>query len=121
MIADDLFAESLKDELFVYVNKMRVPDGEGGSKTEWKDGAPLQAAIAFPESTMSDIAEALTSRVSCWVWTRKNVLLEPFDIIKRVSDGQVFRILALNADEETPKSAYMNARCVKAEKWSIPT
>ena len=41
------------------------------------------------------------------------------DVIKRLSDGKIFRITSDGDDKATPKSASLNMRSVSAEEWSL--
>ena len=40
-----------------YLEKTRVPDGEGGFYTEWEEGAKFLAAITFDTSIVARTAE----------------------------------------------------------------
>ena len=113
---------SLIDEAMtkvVLMEKTRQPDGEGGFITEWVDGVYFDAAITFDTSMESRIAErqGVTSRYT--VTTNKNAKLEFHDVIRRMSDGKVFRITSDGDDVQTPKRASFQFLQVTAEEWVL--
>lgn len=115
-LLDDAF------EPFVFVTKTFVPDGEGGMISAWTDGKDeFMATADFSTSSLSKIADKLTEKVNCTITTRKAVTLEPMDVIKRVSDGQYFRITSDGKNKKTPNAASLDMRQSTAELWSLPT
>lgn len=106
-------------ETFCYVNVAKEPDGEGGIITVWKDGAEFQANVRLDNSTQAKIAENMGVTSLCTVTTRKNMILEFHEVIKRVSDGEIFRITSDGKDNKTPDSAKLDMRQVTAEKWRL--
>ena len=107
-------------EKCVIVDKTTVPDGYGGVKTNWVDGAEIQAAVSFDTSMESRIGDAqgVTSRYT--IVTQKSVVLRYHDVIKRLRDNKVFRITSDGDDKFTPNSASLNMRVTTAEEWEIP-
>ena len=113
---------SLIDEAMttvVLMEKTRQPDGEGGFITEWVDGVAFEAAITFDTSMESRIAEkqGVTSRYT--ITTNKNAKLEFHDVIRRLSDGKVFRISSDGDDVQTPDRATFQFLQVEAEEWVL--
>lgn len=103
-----------------FLDKTRVPDGYGGVKTTWIEGAEFSAAITFDTSIEARAADAqgVTSRYT--VTTRKDLTLEYHDVFQRLRDGKVFRVTSDGDDKFTPASASLNMRQVTAEEWEIP-
>ena len=113
---------SLIDEAMttvVLMEKTRQPDGEGGFITSWIDGVSFDAAITFDTSMESRIAErqGVTSRYT--ITTGKNAKLEYHDVIRRLSDGKVFRITSDGDDVQTPNRATFQFLQVTAEEWVL--
>ena len=113
---------SLIDEAMttvVLMEKTRQPDGEGGFITEWVDGVAFEAAITFDTSMKSRIAEkqGVTRRYT--ITTNKNAKLEFHDVIRRLSDGKVFRISSDGDDVQTPDRATFQFLQVTAEEWVL--
>lgn len=110
-----LLSQSYED--VVLLEKRREPDGEGGFITNWVESIVFQAAITFDTSMESRIAEkqGVSSRYT--VTTNKSAKLDYHDIIKRLSDGKIFRITSDGDDKQTPKSASFQFLQVTAEEW----
>ena len=107
-------------EPFCFVEKTRQPDGEGGYVTVWKDGAEFMATADFATSSLAKIADAMTEKVNCTITTSKAVTLEPMDVIKRLEDGQYFRITSDGRNKKTPDSAALDMRQSSAELYTLP-
>lgn len=109
-------------EPFIYVTKTFVSDGEGGGDFTWTDGKDEFPATAdFSNSSLSKIADAVTERVNCTITTPRSITLDFMDVIKRVSDGQYFRILSDGKNKKTPDSATLDMRQSSAELWYLPS
>ena len=106
-------------EAFVMMDKTTTPDGYGGFTREWREGASIQAAAVFDSSMQARIAgsQGVTSLYT--ITTTRSITLEYHDVIKRVSDGKVFRVTSDGDDRKTPPSAYLDMRQVSAEEWSL--
>ncbi len=103
----------------VLMDKRREPDGEGGFITDWIESVIFQAAITFDTSMESRIAgkQGVSSRYT--VTTNKSAKLDYHDIIKRLSDGKIFRITSDGDDKQTPKSASFQFLQVTAEEYVL--
>lgn len=112
-----LLSEAMTD--VVLMDKRREPDGEGGFITDWIESVIFQAAITFDTSMESRIGEkqGVSSRYT--VTTNKSAKLDYHDVIKRLSDGKVFRITSDGDDKQTPKSASFQFLQVTAEEWVL--
>lgn len=112
-----LLSESM--EKFIYMNKAKVPDGYGGSITTWTEGAEISAVAVFDSSMQARVAgvQGVTSLYT--ITTKKDVVLEYHEVLKRISDGKIFRITSDGDDKATPKSAGLDMRQVSAEEWKL--
>lgn len=115
---------SLLDEFAsacVILDKKRVPDGEGGFKTTWAEGAKFMAAIVLNTSIEARIGEkqGLTSLYN--VTTNKNAVLNYHDVFRRLYDSKTFRVTSDGDEKQTPASSTINMAVVTAEEWSLPT
>lgn len=113
---------SLLDEAFeqcVIIDRRTVPDGYGGIRPTWTDGASFEAAITFDSTMQARVAtvQGVTSLYT--VTTRKNIVLQYHDVFRRVSDGKIFRVTSDGDDRRTPASASLNMRQVSAEEWEL--
>ena len=111
-LLDDAFEECL------IVDKTTAPDGYGGVVTNYTDGASIQAAIVFDNSLAARTASVQGVKDLYTVTTRKTVVLQYHDIIKRVKDGKYLRITSDGKDKATPPGAGLDMRVVSAEEFT---
>jgi hypothetical protein len=104
----------------VMQDRVTRPDGYGGFKPQWVDGAKFDAAITLDTSMQSRIAEQQGVTALYTVTTKKTINLQYHDAFKRLSDGKIFRVTSDGDDKYTPASASLDMRQVTAEEWSIP-
>lgn len=97
------------------------PDGSGGFNTTWEQGDPLMAAIIRDTSTETRIAEAPGTVEAYTVTVDRDVHLKYHDVIKRLSDGAIFRITSDNAEKKTPICSCLNMAQSTAEAWRLTT
>lgn len=103
----------------IIMDKITAPDGYGGVKTTYVEGAKVKVAYSFDASTQARIAqqEGVTNRFT--LTTKKSVIFRFHDVVKRVRDGKYFRVNSDGDDNNTPNSAGLDLRQVEAEKWEI--
>lgn len=109
-------------ESCVYLQKVTIPDGEGGFITVWEEGATFNASITFDSSMQARVADVQGVSSLYTVTTSKNAMLEYHDVIKRKSDSKVFRITSDGDDKQTPVRARFGQYLqVTAEEWVLPS
>ncbi len=97
------------------MDKTTVPDGLGGVKTTWTQGAAIKAAITYNTSLEARVAEKQGVTSLYQITTTRGVVLRYHDVITRDSDGKIFRVTSNGDDNKTPQSAGLNMRVVNAE------
>lgn len=97
------------------MDKTTVPDGLGGVKTTWTEGAAIKAAITFNTSMEARVAEKQGVTSLYQITTKKSVVLRYHDVIVRDEDGKIFRVTSNGDDNKTPSTAGLNMRVVNAE------
>lgn len=103
-----------------FMEKTRTPDGEGGFITAWTEGAEFNASITFDTSMQARVADKQGVTSLYTVTTAKNAKLEYHDVLKRLSDGKVFRITSDGDDKQTPLRAVFGQYLqVTAEEWIL--
>lgn len=113
---------SLIDEMMtdcVIMDKRTTEDGDGGTDDIWVPGAKIRAAITNDSSTLAKIAEHEGVTGLFKITTYKNVKLRFPDVVKRLSDGQVFRVTSDGNDVASPDAVSFNISQVSAEKWRL--
>ena len=112
-----LLTEAMTD--VVLMEKTRVEDGEGGFVSKWKDSVTFKAAISFDSSMQARTAEKQGVTSLYTITTPKNAKLEYHDVLRRLSDGKIFRITSDGDDVVTPPSASFQFAQVTAEEWVL--
>lgn len=107
-------------EPFTAVEMIKTPDGLGGYTAEWSEGEQFEAAAVLDSSAAAKIAAAMGVKDLYTITTRKAVTLRFHGVIKRLSDGKIFRVTSNGEDKCTPFSARLDMRQVSAEEWELP-
>lgn len=94
-------------------------DGEGGTRTEWIAGERIDAAIVRDTSTAAKVAEKEGVTSVYTITTKRNVLLGFHDVIKRLSDGKIFRVTSDIGDKVSLGMSLIDISQVTAEKWEV--
>lgn len=102
------------------MDKTTIPDGRGGVETVYVEGAPIDVAFPFNDSQSVVIANQEQVTDLYTLVTRKSVVLQAGDIIKRDKNGSTFKIESDGDDSTPPEISALNMRQVKAKKWSLP-
>ena len=105
-------------EPFVMLDRTTGKDSYGSLTRTWTESAEILAAAVFDSSMQARIGgvQGVTSLYT--ITTPRIVTLEYHDVIKRVSDGKIFRITSDGDDKKTPPSASLDMRQVTAEEWT---
>ena len=102
----------------VFMEKHMEPTTGGDFVNTWTEGAEFRASFDFRTSTEAKIAEA-QGVTGLWdIYTYKGLRLDYHDVIKRKSDGRIFRVTSKD-DAVTPKGAGLKYRVVSAEEWEL--
>ena len=109
-----LLAQAMED--CIYIDKTTAPDDYGGIITVWKEGAPFQAAIVYDTSLEARKAEKEGVTNVFTITTPRKINLMYGEIIKRISDGKLFRITSDGTDKKSPLSSTLDMRVVSAEE-----
>lgn len=102
------------------IHKITENDGYGGEITRYVRGATFDAAVTFDTSVQARIGLSQGVKNMYTVYTRKEKVLDPFDLFERKSDGKTFRVTSDSRDKKTPNSAMLDMRVCTAEEWAVP-
>lgn len=103
----------------VFMERKKVPDGAGGNITTWEEGMEFDCAITLDTTMEARIAESQGVKSLYTITTRKNMSLDYHDVLKRLSDGKVFRVTSDGGDKVSPKVSSLDMSQVTAEKWEL--
>ena len=115
---------SLMDEFreeCVLLVKTRIPDGLGGYTVQWAEGMKINPAFEYDASTQAIVAEKQGYSRSYTIYVPKEIDLDYHDVMKRLSDGMVFRVTNPGPDRNTPASSRLDQRMIEVERWELPT
>ena len=107
-------------EDYVLLDKKRVSDGMGGYDTVWTEGVTIQCAPQFSTSLQARTAQAQGVSSMYTLVTKRSITLEFHDVLKRKSDGKIFRVTSDGDDKYTPSTAGLDMRVVTCEEWVLP-
>lgn len=96
-----------------------ITSGPFGTKTVWTEGAEFDCLFSFNNSIEALVAEkqGVTSFWNGIVHKATNV--KYYEIIKRVSDGEVYRVTSNPNDYEIPSIASFSVKAFTAEKYKL--
>lgn len=103
----------------IFLNKTKKPDGYGGYRDAYTDGAEFDAAIVFDTSIEARVGEKQGVTSLYTVTTSRGMTLEYHDVFRRVRDGKIFRVTSDGDDKFTPASTTLDIRQVTAEEWRL--
>lgn len=100
------------------LTRTAVSDGAGGEYSTWAVVQEFNCAIVHDDTLAARIAEQ-QGMTNTYTVTTDEVTLKFHDIIRRVSDGQVFRITSDAADISTPACATFQFKQAGAERYKV--
>ena len=108
-------------EPFVFMNRVKVDDAVGGYLDTYQEGISFPAAVIKNTTTQAVVAEKSGISEIFTIVTEKGMALDYHDVVKRVSDGAIFRVTSRSVDSEAPAASSVQIAKVTAEKWVLPT
>lgn len=100
------------------MDKSTSDDLLGGTKETWSEGAAIDAAIIKDSSTEAIVAEKQGVSEIFTIVTKSSVSLDYHDVIKRLSDGDMFQVTSRGKDSAAPEMSTIPIRKVTAERWN---
>lgn len=98
------------------MNHIRTDDEFGGYVETWTEGATFKAAIAKVTSAEQLVAEQQGVSESYTIVVSQAITLDYHDILKRVSDGALFRVTSRTVDSEAHPASTVKIAKVTAER-----
>lgn len=108
-------------ESYTILDRTTAGDGYGGYETVWKKGATIKAALVQNQSIEAQKAMAMGVTSVYTITTPRTVNLKYHDVLRKDSDGRIFRITSNGDDKKTPQSSSLDMRQVTAESWELPS
>lgn len=105
----------------VLLERVRVPDGMGGSTNTWTDGMTFECVFSQDASTQALIAEQEGYTRTYGGYVQKTMELKYHDVFRRVADGKIFRVIDDGDDKKSPHTSPLDARYLILERWELPS
>lgn len=102
------------------IDRTTTSDGYGSVKTTYAEGASIMAAFTYDTSAAARIAGQDGVSDTYHITTKMPTSLSYHDIVKRDSDGQIFRVATSGGDNHTPESSSLGISQVTAQRWELP-
>jgi hypothetical protein len=103
-------------EDFVMLDWQSVEMPGGGIGWEQSDGARFKAGIAMLSSSELIVAESSGMKSQFRITSKKLLVLEKDDIVRRLKDDKKYRITTNQEDSETPEIAIVQFATCRAER-----
>ena len=106
--------ENMMEEC-VIMTKTRVEDPMGGWENKWTEGVKFKAAFHKDTTLEAKIAqkEGFTELYTITAYRENELVFN--DVVKRLSDGQVFKVTSNMTDNKSPAFSGINFGQVSAE------
>lgn len=112
--------ESMMEDV-CFMDHVHTDDPYGGYIDTWQEGATFKAAVIKNTTTEAQIAEKSGVEELFTVVVNKAVQLDYHDVLKRKSDGSIFRVTSRVIDSTAPAASTVPIAKVTAERWVLPT
>ena len=107
-------------EDFDVMDPVSVDDGYGGTTQTWTEGITIKGAMTKNTSAQAQIAQAMKATGAYTLIVKKDTVLNFHNVLKRKSDGKVFRLVNDSDDRKTPTGAALNMRLYNCEEYVLP-
>ena len=119
-IFDSPMLDSYKHQCML-LERQRVPDGQGGSRTVWTDGMEFTAIFSEDTTSQALIAEQQGFTSTYHAIVSRGMQIEFHDALRRLDDGKIFRVTKDGSDDNTPRTSAMDMRHLVLERWELPS
>ena len=105
---------------YVIMNRSVEDDGEGGTITQWKEGATVKIAFDLGGSSEVRTAQAQGLKVVFTATFPKDTPVKYGDYVKAVDGGEVYRIPSAPSGNGTPPGATFPSLYATAIREELP-
>lgn len=106
----------------MFMVKSKQPDGYGGTKTVWTEGAEFSAYCRMDAPVQEIVGDKLVEKSTYTIITDEGTMLDFRDVIKRKRDGKLFRATSDGDDYKLPSASTIKLNKVTAEELTaLPT
>lgn len=103
-------------EPFALLERTQTPDSLGGTTAKWRDSLIFEGGVTFVPGAETTVAGLRALRTVPVLAHDFDVTLRQDDVVRRLSDGAVFRVAGHSADMRTPACADLRFAQVPVER-----
>lgn len=107
-------------EPFMLLEKQSQPDGLGGERITFADGAPFSGVLTWTSDTPISAAERIALEESPALLHEFDVTLSPGDHVRREKDGAVYKVVSRSGSLRTPPFSGLRFCQVAVERVVFP-
>lgn len=104
---------------FVIVTAVTINDPMGGYKTRWVDGATFDALVRKETTPEITVAEKTEVKETLTIVVPTGTPLQYHSVVKRVEDGEVYRLISTLKDYEAPMASSVQIARADCERWEL--
>lgn len=106
-------------EPYALLERTPTPDALGGATTPCQESLTFQAGLTHTPGSELTLAGHRASRTTPTLVHDYDVTLRPGDVVRRASDGALYRVIGHSADMRTPATADLRFAQVPVESVVI--
>lgn len=106
-------------EPYVKMAQTTIEDAGGGYTTGWTDALSFKGFVRKEQAPEIDAAGKTTVKEMLTVVVPSDVVLSYHDVIRRVSDGAIFRLTSNTADDKALAIASIQIAKANCERWVL--
>lgn len=103
-------------EPFALMERTQTPDSLGGTDAAWRDSLIFTGGVTFVPGGETTVAGLRALRTVPVLAHEYDVTLRQGDVVRRISDGAVYRVAGHSADMRTPAFADLRFAQVPVER-----
>ena len=104
----------------VLLVEIPVDDPLGGYQSQWVEGATFDAFVRKEEAPEITVADKSEVKERLTIVMPKDTPLKYHSVIKRLSDGEIFRLISTPKDFEAPLASSIQIMRADVERWELP-
>lgn len=109
----------IMEDFVLLVKTPVITDGMGGFDYVYRDGPTFKAYMRKDSSTQAEVAQQQGMNEMFTIIVHRDTPLDDRDVIRRVSDGAVFRLTSTTLDAKAPAMSTTPIAKAKCERWAI--
>lgn len=102
----------------VLLTEVLINDPMGGYSSQWVEGATFDAFVRKEETPEITVAEKTEPKERLTIVVPKGTPLKYHSVVRRVSDGETYRLVSTLKDFEAPGASSLQIARADCERWT---